>query len=93
MTDRSTVIQIRNKGSLTLPVELRRRYQLEEGDVLTLIDLGDGAFLLTPRSTRIDRIGERISQAMLEEGVSLDELLAALDEEREHYYQERYVKD
>ena len=93
MTDRSTVIQIRNKGSLTLPVELRRRYQLEEGDVLTLIDLGEGAFLLTPQRTRMDRIGERISQAMLEEGVTLDELMAALDEERERYYQERYVKD
>ena len=93
MTDRSTVIQLRNKGSLTLPVELRRRYQLEEGDVLTLIDLGEGAFLLTPQRSRMDKIGERISQAMLEEGVSLEDLFVALDEERERYYQDRYVKD
>ena len=27
----STTIQIRNKGSLTLPVELRRKYGLSEG--------------------------------------------------------------
>jgi hypothetical protein len=30
---------------------------------------------------------------MLEEGVSLEDLFAALDEERERYYQDRYVKD
>ena len=46
----STVtVQIRRKGVITLPVELRRLYNLDEGDVLTLLDLGDGSFLLTPR--------------------------------------------
>jgi hypothetical protein len=29
---------------------------------------------------------------MEEEGITLDEILETLDEEREQYYQERYVK-
>jgi bifunctional DNA-binding transcriptional regulator/antitoxin component of YhaV-PrlF toxin-antitoxin module len=89
----SMTIQIRSKGTLTLPIELRRKYGLDEGDVITLIDMGDGSFLLTPIVTQIDRLGDRVAKAMADEGVTLDEILVALDEERGRYYQERYVED
>lgn len=89
----STTIQIRGKGAVTIPVELRRKYGLDEGDIITLIDLGDGSFLLTSKVTRVDRLGDRVAQAMTKEGVSLDEILTTLDEERERYYQERYAGD
>ena len=89
----STTIQIRGKGTVTLPIELRRKYGLDEGDLITLIDLGDGSFILTPIVTKVDRLGDRVAQAMAEEGVSLDEILSTLDEERERYYQERYAGD
>lgn len=87
----STTIQIRGKGAVTLPIELRRKYGLSEGDIITLIDLGDGSFLLTPKLTHVDRLGDRVAQAMEKEGISLDDILTALDEERERYYQERYA--
>ena len=89
----TTTIQIRGKGSLTLPMELRRKYQLNEGDSFTLVDLGDGSFFLTPRILQLERLGDRVAQALEEEGVTLDDLLGALDEERERYYRERYVRD
>jgi len=89
----STTIQIRSKGTVTLPIELRRKYGLDEGDLITLIDLGDGSFLLTPVVTQVDRAGDRVAKAMADEGVSVDEILTILDEERERYYQERYVGD
>jgi len=87
------VIQIRKKGSLTLPAELREKYGLNEGDVFTLIDLGEGSFLLTPRLSQVNRLGDRVAEILKEEGVSQDELLSALDEERQRYYREHYVKD
>ena len=89
----STTIQMRGKGAVTIPVDLRRKYGLDEGDIITLIDLGDGSFLLTPKVTKVDRLGDRVAQAMAKEGISLDEILTALDEERERYYQERYAGD
>jgi bifunctional DNA-binding transcriptional regulator/antitoxin component of YhaV-PrlF toxin-antitoxin module len=88
----TTTIQIRKKGSLTLPMELRNKYQLTEGDVFTLIELGDGTFLLTPRVSQVNRLADRVSDILTEENVVLEDLLTALDEERERYYQEHYVQ-
>jgi bifunctional DNA-binding transcriptional regulator/antitoxin component of YhaV-PrlF toxin-antitoxin module len=88
----STSIQIRGKGTVTLPIELRRKYGLDEGDVITLIDLGDGSFLLTPIVTQVDRLGDRVATIMAEAGITEEEVMTALDEEREHYYQERYAQ-
>jgi AbrB family looped-hinge helix DNA binding protein len=89
----SSALQLRGKGTLTLPAELRKKYDLNEGDIITLIDLGEGSLLLTPILPRIDRLGDRIAKTLNEDGVSLDEILTALNEEREQYYHERYAKD
>jgi bifunctional DNA-binding transcriptional regulator/antitoxin component of YhaV-PrlF toxin-antitoxin module len=87
----STIIQIRGKGTVTLPIEFRRKYGLDEGHLLNLIDLGEGAFLLTPTVTQVDRLGDRVAKAMADEEVSVDEILTALEEERERFYRERYA--
>jgi bifunctional DNA-binding transcriptional regulator/antitoxin component of YhaV-PrlF toxin-antitoxin module len=89
----STIIQIRGKGTVTLPIELRRKYGYSEGDAITLVDLGEGSILLTPIVSQVDRLGDRVAQSVVEEGVSLDEILTVLEEERERYYQENYAGD
>jgi len=85
-------VQLRRKGILTLPVSLRRKYGLDENDVFTLEDLGNGSFLLIPRVSNVARLGDRVAEAMAEEEVSLNEMLEALDDERESYYREHYVQ-
>ena len=83
--------QIRRKGVITLPVEMRRRYGLDEGDVFTLVDLGDGSFLLTPQVSQVARLGDQVARVMAEEGIDLEEMLRALDQERELCYREHYA--
>lgn len=85
-------IQMRGKGSLTLPINLRNKYGLSEGDVFTLIDLGEGSFVLTPRLSEVNRLGDRITKILNEEEITLNALLDGLDEEREQYYQDHYAK-
>jgi len=85
-------IQIRGEGNLTLPINLRKKYGVDEGDVLTVIDMGDGSIMLTPRLSKINRLGEQVSRIMDTEGLSLDDLLSGLDAERESYYQNHYAK-
>lgn len=89
----TNTIQVRKKGTFTLPMDLRTKYGVDEGDVFTLIDLGDGSFLLIPLISQVNRLGDRVAEILSSEGVSLEDLLSTLDDERERYYQERYVKD
>jgi hypothetical protein len=37
-------------------------------------------------------LGDRVAEVMAEEEVSLEAMLEALDEERENYYREHYVR-
>lgn len=89
----NATIQVRKKGSLTLPVDIRQKYGVDEGDIFTLIDMGDGSFLLTPRVSNVSRLGSQITKILQNNSVDLDELLTSLDEERERYYQEHYAQD
>ena len=86
-------VQIRRRGVLTLPAELRRRYDIDEGDAFTLVDLGEGSFLLTSQVSRVAHLGDQVARLMEEERVTMDEILETLDEEREAYYREHYVED
>ena len=87
-----TTIQIRGKGNITLPVSLRNKYDLGEGDVLTLIDMGDGTFMLTPQLSNVNLLGEKITRLITADNISTDDLIKSLDEEREQYYREHYAK-
>jgi bifunctional DNA-binding transcriptional regulator/antitoxin component of YhaV-PrlF toxin-antitoxin module len=89
----NSTIQVRKKGGLTLPVDIRQKYGVDEGDIFTLIDMGDGSFFLTPRVSNVARLGSQIDKILKDSPVDLDDLLTSLDEEREQYYREHYAHD
>lgn len=59
---RTSTIQIRGRGTLTLPAALREKYRLDEGDSLKVVDL-DGAVLLSPRLLVIPRLSAEMERA------------------------------
>ncbi|NOY98322.1 MAG: AbrB/MazE/SpoVT family DNA-binding domain-containing protein [Chloroflexi bacterium] len=81
----TTTLQIRKKGTITLPADLRRKYHLDEGEVLTLIDLDNGVFLLSPRRSRVDQIADKIAGELEERGETLESMLTTLREVRADY--------
>jgi hypothetical protein len=64
---------------------LTKHYHLEEGDVISITDLGDSAILLTPRDSELARLIDRTAAEVAASGTNLEGLLAALDEERAHF--------
>lgn len=84
-------VQVRQRGTITLPRAVRRKYQVEEGDVFTLVELGEGSLLLTPKVSQVARLGDQVAKILAAEGVTLDDMLQVLDEERERYYREHYL--
>jgi bifunctional DNA-binding transcriptional regulator/antitoxin component of YhaV-PrlF toxin-antitoxin module len=80
-------IQVRQRGTLTLPTKLRAKYNIQEGDVFTLIDL-DGLLVLSPRLSVVPKLAGEIERLRQEADLSLDDLLEGLDEERRRYLEE-----
>ncbi len=80
-----TTLQIRRKGIITLPANLRKKYKLEEGQTLTIIDLGEGTILLTPKVSQVDKLANQIAERFKDENITFEDLLQALDEVRKTY--------
>ena len=69
----STTIQVRGRGTLTLPASLREKYRLGEGDPLTVVDL-DGAVLLSPRVLVVPRLAAEMERLRRAHKLSLKDL-------------------
>ena len=82
-------LQVRKRGVLTLPSDLREKYAIQEGDTYRLVDM-DGIFVLTPMVPMVPELAQEIERTRLEAGLSMDELLQGLREQRQHYNQEKY---
>ena len=80
-----TTVKIRRKGTITIPAKLRKEYKLEEGQTLTVIDLGEGTILLTPKVSQVDKLANQIAEKFKDESITLEDLLQALNEIRKTY--------
>lgn len=78
-------IQVRQRGTVTLPSDLRQKYGIQEGDTFRLIDL-DGIFVLTPMVPVVPELAREIEKVRREAGLSIADLLQALREQREKYH-------
>lgn len=87
-----SVIQVRNRGIITIPVEIREKYGIENGDIYRLVDL-DGVFVLTPLVPMVPELAREIEQARLEAGLSIEDLLHSLRDQRQRYTTEKYGKE
>jgi bifunctional DNA-binding transcriptional regulator/antitoxin component of YhaV-PrlF toxin-antitoxin module len=85
-------IQIRNRGVMTLPADLRDKYGIQAGDSFRVVDL-DGIFVLTPMVPMVPELAREIEKARLAAGLSVDALLEGLREQREQYDAENYEPD
>jgi bifunctional DNA-binding transcriptional regulator/antitoxin component of YhaV-PrlF toxin-antitoxin module len=88
---KKATLQLRQRGNLTLPADLRSKYGIQPGDALHLIDLG-GIFVLAPATPLVGELSREIEQARLDAGLTMDELLKGLQQQREQYYQEKYAR-
>lgn len=83
-------VQVRQKGVVTIPKRIRDRHGLREGDVLSLVALEDGSILLSPILSQVARHGDQVAALMAQAGVSLEDMMEQLDEERRLYYRQHY---
>lgn len=84
-----TTVQVRQRGTVTLPAELRQRYGIETGDTFQVIDL-DGIFVLTPMVPMVPELAREIEKARQEAGLDTADLLQTLRQIREESNRDLY---
>jgi len=87
ITVKSYPIRLRGRGQITIPQEVRDTLSVDEGDILTLLQVGE-FILVSPKQPKVPQLTDRIATLMEQERVSLADLLAGLEEERKAMWQE-----
>ena len=85
-----TAILMTPSGEITIPKEIREKYGFTDWTVLSMVDMGDGNVLIKPYESKLTKLTEQMRKTLEEEGVTLDDLLLTLREERKKLFQERY---
>ena len=88
---RVATVQVRQRGTMTLPSKMRAKYGIEEGDIFSVVGL-EGALVLVPQTDIVSRLAAEIERLGEEAGVTVEDLLAAIPTEHRRYYQERYAR-
>lgn len=85
------VVKLRERGQVTIPYEYRKDLGLGKEDVLNVLKIGD-VLILVPRQLSGDALSRKIESTMKKKGLTLDNLLSNLREQRKRYSKETYAK-
>lgn len=84
-----SIVKLRERGQLTVPSKYRKDLNLEENDALNITKVGD-VLILTTKKLVSDKLTGKFEKAMKDKGISLDDLLEDLKEQRTKYNKETY---
>lgn len=83
--------EIKARGQLTIPKKIREASRLEEGQIVTIIPVGD-SIIITPRRIEVEEARRQIQKILKAARLSPEEVLSGLKQEREYLYAELYGK-
>lgn len=81
-------VQVRERGTITLPAELRNRHGIAVGDTFTIVEL-DGMLLLVPMVMMVPELAAELERARIDAGLSVEDLVAGVREQRALYHASR----
>ncbi len=76
-------VEVARRGQITIPKSLREDLGIEEGQKYRVRALEGGVLVLTPQRTRATEALAQIRSALVDQGASLEEMLAELRQMRE----------
>lgn len=88
---KTSLASIKPRGQLTIPKKIREASSLEEGQVVTIIPVGDSV-IITPRRLELDEARRQIKNILKESGLTAEDMLRGLKEERSTLYKKIYGK-
>jgi AbrB family looped-hinge helix DNA binding protein len=86
-----STVRIRERGQVTIPSSFLKDLGLGENDTLDMIKI-DEMLILTPRKPFGDAVAKKVESAMKRKGMTLDDLLGNLNDQRKKYSREAFAK-
>ena len=83
-------VKLWGRGQLTIPKGLRQALKLDEDSQLTVFVVGP-CLVLTPKRLLRASLARDVERTMKAKGMSLDDLLKTLKEERQRYHREAHA--
>jgi len=78
-------LQVGQRGVITVPKEIRDHNNISDGDILNLIEISDGVFVLSTRRSQMDEIANKLAKEWQDSGETLESMLNTLREVRADY--------
>ncbi|MEJ2711159.1 MAG: AbrB/MazE/SpoVT family DNA-binding domain-containing protein [Anaerolineales bacterium] len=83
------VVKVQEKGQVTIPLEIREKWGLKKGDLVTFVETEQGV-IIKPAEIVATEALDKIGRALREKGLSLDELIERGRMIREDLIDEEY---
>lgn len=83
--------RVQRKGQVTIPVDLRAKLGLEEGDLVTFTETPQGVLIAPKKMTWMETV-EYLGEMLKAEGITLEELIESGREIRGELFREKYAR-
>ncbi|MBI2760365.1 MAG: AbrB/MazE/SpoVT family DNA-binding domain-containing protein [Chloroflexi bacterium] len=84
-------VEVGQDGSISLPAGIREQMDLQPGAVVRVL-VGQGLVMLTTRTDAVHAAAVEIEDALTDAGVTLDDMLESLRDDRERTYREHHSR-
>jgi AbrB family looped-hinge helix DNA binding protein len=81
--------EIRSRGQMTIPKAIRKVSNIDEGQIVSMLPIGE-SILITPKPLQLDEARRQMKKILISSGMSVEELVEGLKEERTALFGELY---
>jgi AbrB family looped-hinge helix DNA binding protein len=81
--------EIKARGQLTIPKKIRETSHIEEGNVVSILPVGD-SLIITPKRLELDEARRQLKKLLKASSLTIEELIDGLKEERNDLFKETY---
>ncbi len=86
------LVQVRSRGQLTIPQDMREALSIGESTGLNLFRVGK-VLIMSPKSLQRVSLAKQVEREMKPQGLTLKDLISDLRVQREKYIAEAYPED
>ncbi len=86
---KAAVAEIKARGQLTIPKKIRETSHIEEGNVVSILPVGD-SLTITPKRLELDEARRQLKKLLKASSLTIEELIEGLKEERNDLFKETY---